>query len=335
MPSDGQIARPSAHIGLSPGLHLSGQVGVSAYGGDLDDILHGDETGTAYIGGELIWQPSVFVSAGIGLRDGSFPMLTGFGRDRRRLQSTTLLLRLHPLGGNLSPYAVIGGHRTTGGSEPALGPVGGMGITLSLNRSIHLFGETTLMLAAPDRSVDAVDADNPFDQLGFASFGIRIANPGVRYAKAVELSGIDNPGTIEQGEEAEFEAHIEPRASLPIVYIWEFAPDDMLYGPTIRRTFTSPGLHNVRLIAWNAGGSDTRETDILVLPATGGPPATDIASENGRAEEPPTGEAAPDEPAEIEKDQSADAEPSDPAAAKPVGNLLTSPEQPLLERGIL
>lgn len=266
LPSDGQIARPTAHTGLSPGLHVSGHIGVSAYGGDLDNVLHGDETGTHYLGGELIWQPSLHVSAGLGLRNGSFPMLTSFGRDRRRLRINTILFRVHPLGRRISPYAILGGHRTTGGSEPAMGPVGGMGVSWSLSRSIHLFGETTLMFVTPDHGVDAVNADASFDRLGFASFGVRIANPGVPYANPVELSGIENPRTVEQGKEAVFTAQIEPHASLPVVFIWEFAPDVVLYGPTIRRTFSTPGLHDVQLIAWNAGGSDLRETDILVLP---------------------------------------------------------------------
>ncbi|MEM9996509.1 MAG: PKD domain-containing protein [Bacteroidota bacterium] len=296
-----------AQVRADNSLYLAAQVGVGAYGGDIDGVPDGefgdylDQLGLVF-GGEIGYQFSPALALGVGYQYGSYPGLeqwdpdpSVFANEDDVVQHLEVLFRYVPFSGaRLSPYVKLGAGFTLATPSPlnpsdnfadewGAGPVAGLGLDLVLGSRLSLFVETKGFLVFPD---DVVDNNNPsensdqsvffnpaaddmdFDILASATGGLRLTfKPAVTKVDAT----IDGPTSLETNESGTYTAFVNDDATQPCEYTWDWGDGQTSMGLTATHAYSDPGTYTVTFTAACKANTDV-ETLLVTVVAPPPPP---------------------------------------------------------------
>ncbi|MEL7360986.1 MAG: PKD domain-containing protein [Bacteroidota bacterium] len=282
---------------------LQARVGLTTYGGDIDNNPDNEigtylENGDIGFGGELGYQFSPGGAISLAYLYGSYPnTLTDFAdapipstvRDSDVVQEVQLRLRLTPFGGwRIAPFVTLGGSfafATPGNSENdpledfAYGPLFGGGLDIQLTGRLALVLEGDVRLFFPDGGIDGSDPSNAtipvaadesdFDALGFLGGGVRFTfKSPITKVDAM----IDGPMSLEAGQTGTFSADVNPDATGPLSFGWDWGDGSTSTGLIATHTYSSPGAYTVTFTATGPANTDveTMTVEVTTPPA---PPA--------------------------------------------------------------
>ncbi len=328
-----QSAYLPSRLGLPNGLHVSAQTGWAYYGGDLDASASGRGVLDPAMTAELAWQPFRHVAFALGVRKAHLSRLRQPEDEAPLLGLGYAMLRLNPTSGRFTPYGQVGLHRTFGGDEMGYGPGGGLGLAVSLSPALHLFAESSMFFVFPDHAIDGTSGGSDFDQLGFLGFGMRIANPGVRYARPTTIDFVEGPRFVTAGSQVRFRAVPARRGSDPIFYLWSTGSGPVLAGQEVEFSFAEPGPVTLTVQAHNAAGSVSETVNLVVVssePATPVRVQPEPAPEQTPAPEPrtePEAKPAPEPVPEPEPPPVADLPSEPPAISVPPAITPSTPDE--------
>ncbi|MEM6782468.1 MAG: PKD domain-containing protein [Bacteroidota bacterium] len=275
-------------------LYLQARVGLSTYGGDIDNNPDSEvgtyfEDGDLAFGGELGYQFSPGGSIGIAYLYGLYPKtLTDFndvpiaGLDSEVVQEIQLRLRLTPFGGwRIAPFLTLGGafaFATPGNSvdDPledfAYGPLVGGGLDIQLFSRLALVLEGDVRFFFPDGGIDGADPNGQiqiaadeadFDALGFLGGGLRYTfKSPVTKVEAM----IDGPTTLEAGQTGTFSADVNPDATGPLSFGWDWGDGSTSTGLIATHTYSAPGTYTVTFTAAGPANTDVQTMMVEVVP---------------------------------------------------------------------
>ena len=278
-----QVIRPSES------LYAQLRAGGSVYVGDLTD----DGFGGIGIGGEVGYLFDRFLSAGVGFYYHDLPIRDGVliddgevvaaeqGGTAYQLQG---LLRYSPLAGRVSPFVEAGGAlvfgqgneagRNNGSAEDDVlgyGPVGGLGVDIALTPQIGFQIGAQATAVFPDVALDNTDAgsfgiaddDTDYDVLGLVYGGLRYAfrSPYT----PVELTRLDCPAEVTQGESATFSAFTNAEATPPVSIAWDWGDGSTGAGMTASHTYRSVGSYTVTATALSDFNDDMSTCQVTVV----------------------------------------------------------------------
>lgn len=280
-----------AQVRPNESFYLRARIGASAYGGERDmnsnnnlgDIL--SNTGFPGFGLEVGYTTLNIepISAGVGLayhggvyenisqNVGNFPQLDGESSDFRHTIGLIGQLGLFPTS-TLSPYLrgglgySFGSVTPQGGSSEtrsAFSPIVGLGVDAALNDRFSLFVEATGAITSPDDEIDAADGPDA-DVLGFLGGGVRYNF--VRIYQPVAVLAVDGPSELEADEEGTFTATVDPEATEPVDYQWDFGDGTSGTGENVTHAFDEAGQYTVTFTASNRVNSESQTLSVNVVP---------------------------------------------------------------------
>ena len=283
--------------GESPYVLLKG--GATVYSGDLEDSLNPMPTGGFDdpgfgVGGEIGYLFNPNLSFGLGFLYHDLPIEDGIVFNGTDFDSQTQddtayqiqgLFRYSPLMSRISPYVELGGALVIGQGEEAArnstpadddvlgyGPVVGLGLDFGLTPQIGLMLGAQSTFVFPDAALDNADigafvaagADQTeFDVL--TTFG-----GGLRYAlrspvTPVEITRLDCPSELTQGDAGTFTAMTNPDATQPVSVSWSWGDGSEGAGMTASHTYRTPGTYTVTATALGDRNDDMEDCVVRVV----------------------------------------------------------------------
>lgn len=285
-----QVERTEDHLFLRPRVGLSNYLGDNEkspvnFNGDMFDV---DGKVPLSLGAELGYQFNPRYSLGLAYQYGNYPLVTQFTdglnvEDHPTTRHNVQLLARYLLAqGRVAPYVqagvglglgktnVFSPTCATGGtcetdSGPSFGPVLGAGLDFLVGRSTSLFLEFNSHWLLADDRVDGRD-DNGFgglDMLGAFSTGVKL-NLGSGPV-APEVAGLTCPvSQVVTGQEAAFAGTVNPKATRPVTYTWDFGDGGTVAGENVTHTYVRGGTYTVSMTAANKAGSDRESCTVTV-----------------------------------------------------------------------
>ena len=250
--------RPSDEVQIVP------KVGLAGYKGDLrNDFLPGRSN--LSFGLDIGYDFSNGFGVILGGTYANYPAIGSLGTVRFLVRRTFGFSTAR-----LAPYIQLGGH-ASGGDDPAgafalaAGPALGAGFDLALADGKSFFVEVNSDLAFPDDALDARagDDDFGFDFLNTFRVGFRVTLK--RTFLPVNVFEITcTPQEVTTGQPVDFFADVNPEATKPITYRWDFGDGNTASNPETTHAYADSGRYIVSFTATNAGGQD-RETCIITV----------------------------------------------------------------------
>lgn len=260
-------------------IYIKPRIGLNYYSGDRDanpddELSRMIELGGLNYGAELGYQISSRLGIGILGSYGNFspldsqnhptlnPPLDSGASENRFMAHLVLPIQLLP-NSRVSPYIVPGFGIVGGtiddarGSEIGMSPLLGFGLNFSATDRLGIFVEFDGLVTLPDEKFDGVESgDSNYDVLGIAVAGVRL-NLRPPFVPVTVLTA-NGPGTIDAGDEGTYEASVNPDATQPVEYMWDFGDGTTASGLVATHTYATPGTYTVTFTASNKKSSDTR-----------------------------------------------------------------------------
>ena len=291
--ADAQVLRPSESI------YLQFRGGATAYSGDLNDSANpnpGDGfSNPGYgVGGEVGYILNPNLSFGLGFLFHDLTIGNGivYNPATNQFDSQTQddtayqiqgLLRYSPLSGFISPYVEIGGAFVVGqGTEagrdatPATddvlgyGPLAGLGVDVAVTPQLGLMIGAQSTFVFPDVALDNADI-GAFTNGDQAEFDVLTTlGGGLRYAlrspyTPVEITRLDCPGEVTQGESASFMVSTNADATPPVSVSWDWGDGSSGAGLAASHTYRSTGTYTVTAMAAGDRNDDTATCTVTVV----------------------------------------------------------------------
>lgn len=266
-------------------------VGLTGYLGDNNRSLLSTDGGSPFGAGlDAGYQFSLPFSLSAGYMYGNYPLLSSVGE--AGVQHTAQLFARYSFGGTagVAPYLHTGVFVSTGKVVPfgktaeetatAYGPLIGIGLDIPISNRTSLFVEANARAAFPDDAMDGYDGG------GFGSFdfnnnigaGLRINfRAGSVTPMIYELTG---PTQLHVGQEGAYAATVnDDKASRPVEYRWYWGDGTTSIGLDARHHYAQKGTYNIRFMASNRGGSDSKVIVVRVVDAPVPPSILGISAE--------------------------------------------------------
>ncbi|NNE46670.1 MAG: PKD domain-containing protein [Rhodothermales bacterium] len=276
-------------------VYLKARVGMGFYQGTRDgnpDSSINDYVDAAelFFGGELGLQLNKAFGLGLMFNTGTYPQLAnanqppstlsegsvdGDSGDRRT--SLHLAGTLRALDGKrISPYLIAGVGATFGkvngpiGTKIGFGPVGGAGIDIALSDQFGLFVEVGASFVFDGEGVDGLSDENlnsgkhtgNYDVLDYGVAGLRVNfSKPFRPVMVVTASG---PSELLTNADGTFEATINPEATQPVTYTWDFGDGTTANGLVATHSYATEGTYTATFTARNKRSSDSRTMTVNV-----------------------------------------------------------------------
>jgi PKD repeat protein len=81
----------------------------------------------------------------------------------------------------------------------------------------------------------------------------------------VRLTALYPPAPAVAGTWGTYRVRIAPDVPLPVRYVWDFGDGSMSSGPVVAYAYDRPGTYTLTVTARNAHGTDTLQTDLVVV----------------------------------------------------------------------
>ncbi|MFB6279812.1 MAG: PKD domain-containing protein [Salinibacter sp.] len=274
--------------------------GLSDYTGDRDSsglaALFGSSKFTGGNGfpwtatGEIGYQMTPRLSAGLAVQGGQFPLVDTSGTDLHRTVIQALgRYVLAPPSWTARPYLDAGANLALDGSGVGGGPSIGGGVTAGVGSRTSIYAEVRFNLTFGDAAVDGLSVGTPFDVLSaFPTAGVRVSldnislwggsggerpsgegtAPGSEASsgEAAAPRGVvaDGPTSVAVGETATFTAAVREEGTQPVNYQWDFGDGSTASGLTASHSYRKPGTYEVTFTARNEAGRASHSTRIVV-----------------------------------------------------------------------
>ncbi|MEM1055084.1 MAG: PKD domain-containing protein [Bacteroidota bacterium] len=204
--------------------------------------------------------------------------------DGETLPSVIAALRYMPTPGwAIAPYANLGLQATLGSDSPTerplgLGPLAGLGLDFRLTDQFSFTAEANVAWIFDDSAVDGVDPggdtgsaaergargdDADYDNLGFYNVGLRYAFRAPY--TPVEVTRLDCPAELIQGESGSFMAMTNTDATPPVSVSWDWGDGSTGAGMSASHTYRSPGTYTVTATAVGDYNSDMDTCVVTVV----------------------------------------------------------------------
>jgi PKD repeat protein len=272
-------------------VYLKARVGQGFYMGTRDnntDSSLNDYFSDAELmfGGELGLQLNSAFGLGINFNTGTYgqlgtaaivPSVTAPGISDRRT-SVHLTGTLRALDSKrISPYLMLGAGATFGtvnddiGSKTGFGPIVGGGIDFAITDQFGFFVETASSFVFDDEAVDGRndpessvtdEHTGSYDILAYGAAGLRFNfSKPFRPVMVVTAAG---PSELLTNEDGTFEASINPEATQPVTYTWDFGDGTTANGLVATHNYPTEGTYTATFTARNKRSSDSRTMTVTV-----------------------------------------------------------------------
>ncbi len=274
-------------------VYLKARVGLGTYQGTRDgnpDSSINDyiSDGSLRFGGEVGLQLSRVFGVGLQFNSGKYKQLSdpnivpggvvdpGESSDTRSTVHLAATARAFD-SKRISPYLLGGVGVSFGkvnsslGTKTGFGPMAGLGVDIALSDQFGFFVELGAAWILDDEAIDGIkDSDTGsrkhtgnYDLLDYGVAGLRynFSKP-FRPVMVVSATG---PGEILTNEDGTFEASINPDATTPVTYTWDFGDGTTASGLVATHAYAQDGTYTATFTARNKRSSDSRSVTVNVM----------------------------------------------------------------------
>jgi PKD repeat protein len=179
-------------------------------------------------------------------------------------------------GKRISPYLLAGVGATFGkvngpiGSQIGFGPLAGAGIDIALTNQIGLFVEIGSSFVFDGEKLDGKSDEGlnsryhtgNYDVLDYGVAGLRV-NFSKPFRPVMVMSAM-GPSELLTGAEGTFEATVNPDATQPVDYMWDFGDGTTATGLVATHSYATDGMYTATFTARNKRSSDSRTVAVNV-----------------------------------------------------------------------